>query len=468
MGNNISSISQNASNVTTPQKPHGVRITSPVNGEQILVNGTDYFTKNGENLLIKGISIYDKNTFSNCAVSVIINNVKPYQLTNASGQEGDGDYSSWNYNFTPAYLPLKEGSNKITSKLTCQPGSKNAYYSVNVTGLKLNETFLANVKKPLVVESRSINGTQPTNLNTNSVTPDRVGKPILSPADNTGSSNSTQPTNLNTNSMTPDRVGKSIEIIITSPKNSERVSVDEPLLIKGASTYPGNWNCAVFVDNGDGSNVIVPNSENKSDFKKAIATGKKGVNDFTSWNLFLEPSQFYSKNGSHAITAKLQCYSPNQLLKTAKVNIIAESTKLSEPKSMNIDIDKTDSDSNQKIVITVQDSDTDKPIIGASLSGKINDDTFSGITDSNGEFSKVLAISELPLTSKMDVMVTSNADGYKSKKASTTFDMPSFDSAVTTRTPPNTVNNDMNEDTSENNNKDLAEEIINEVQKQTE
>ncbi|MBA3976866.1 MAG: hypothetical protein H0X50_01555 [Nitrosopumilus sp.] len=465
--NNSSSTNQSTSKVASPQKPNGVRITSPVNGEQILVNGTDYFTKNGENLLIKGLSIYTKNGSSECAVSVIINNVRPYQLTNATGQADGSDYSSWNYNFTPEYLPLKEGPNKITSKLTCQPGNKNAYYSINVTGLKLNETFSGNIKKPNVVERGSTNGTQPSGLNTNSVAPDRVGKPILSPADNTKPTNGTQPSGLNTNSVAPDRVGKPPNVAIVFPKNNERVSVDGPLLVNGTSTYPGNWNCEIFVAVGNGPNVIVPNNENQSNFKKAIAAGKNGVNDYTSWNLSLEPGQFYSKNGSQSLTAKMQCYSPNQFMKTAKVNIVAESSKMPETRSMDIGIDKIGNVSNQKIVITVHDLETDEPIIGASLSGKINDDSFSGITNSNGEFSKGLSPSSLASSSTMEVTVTSNADGYKSKKASTSFDMSSSAvPTVTTKLQSDAVNreNDANTDIRENNNKELAEEIINEVQ----
>ena len=406
-----------------------------MNGEQIFVNGTDYFTKNGENLLIKGFSVYDKNNSSSCVVSVIINNVKPYQLTNATGQAGDGDYSSWIYDFTSAYLPLKEGSNKITSKLTCQPGNNNAYYSVNVTGLKLNDTFSANTKKPIAVESKYLD-TKSTNLNNNSI-------------------------------VTPDPAGKPTSVVIISPKNSERVNIDEPLLINGTSTYPDNWNCEVFVVDGANSDIIVPNSENRSDFKKAIANGKNGPNDFTSWKISLEPSQHTIKIGPQSITAKLQCYSPNPFVKTSKVNIVAESPKLSEPKSMDIGIGRTVSDIHQEIVIDVRDSETDRPLVGASLNGKINNDSFTGDTDLGGEFSKRLSPTDLSSYSKMEVMVTANVDGYKSKKATTSFNLSSSISTVTTGTSPNTENkdNDIISDTSKNN-KEFSKEIINDVQNQ--
>lgn len=467
--NDTISTSQSISNASVPQKSNGVRITSPINGEQIYVNGTDYFTKNGENLLIRGFSVYDKNTSSSCVVSVIINNVKPYQLTNATGQEGDGDYSSWIYDFTSAYLPLKEGSNKITSKLTCQPGNNYAYYSVNITGLKLNDTFSANTKKPTAVESKYLNDTKSADLNNNSiVTPDPAGKFNLSPMGDTESTTGTKSANLNNNSIvTPDPVGKPPSVVIISPKNSERVNIDEPLLINGTSTYPDNWNCDVFVAEGADSDIIVPNSENRSDFRKVTAYGKNGPNDFTSWKILMDPSQHHSKIGPQSITAKLQCYSPNPFMKTSKVNIVAESPKLSEPKSMDISIGRTVSDSHQEIVINVRDSETDRPLVGASLNGKINNESFTGDTDLDGKFSKRLSPSDLSSYSTMEVMVTANVDGYKSKKATTSFNLSSSFSAVTTGTSPETENkdNDIISDTSKNN-KEFAKEIINDVQNQ--
>ncbi|MEJ7641763.1 MAG: hypothetical protein WKF36_06155 [Candidatus Nitrosocosmicus sp.] len=467
--NDTISTSQSASNVSVPQKSNGVRITSPINGEQIFVNGADYFTKNGENLLIKGFSVYDTNNSSSCVVSVIINDAKPYQLTNATGQAGDGDYSSWIYDFTSAYLPLKEGSNKITSKLTCQPGNNSAYYSVNVTGLKLNDTFSANTKKPTAVESKYLNGTKSANLNNTSfVTPDSVGKDVLSPMGDTGSTNGTKSANLNNNSfVTPDPVAKPTNVAITSPKNSERVNIDEPLLINGTSTYPDNWNCEVFLAAGEDSDIIVPNGENRSDFKKAIANGKNGPNDFSSWTTFLDPSQLHSKIGPQSITSKLQCFSPHPFMKTSKVNIVAESPKLSEPKSMDMNIGRTVSDTNQEIIINVHDSETGRPLVGASLNGKINNDSFTGDTDLDGEFGKWLSPSDLSSYSTIEVMVTASADGYKPKMATTSFNLSSSISAVTAGTSSGTENkdDDIIFDTSKNN-KEFAKEIIQDVENQ--
>ena len=154
-------------------------------------------------------------------------------------------------------------------------------------------------------------------------------------------------------------------------------------------------------------------------------------------------------------------------MKTSKVNIIAESPKLSEPKSMDIGIGRTISDTNQEIVINVYDSETDRPIVGASLNGRINNDSFTGDTDLNGEFSKWLSQSDLSSYSTIEVMVTANADGYTSKKSTTSFNLSSSISAVTTGTSTDSENkdDDIISDTSKNN-KEFAKDIINDVQNQ--
>ena len=145
-----------------PKKSLGLRIDSPLKGDQIFINGVNYLNKNGEKLSIHGTSTSDTNGSSTCGVSIIANGVKPYQSANGTGPKGKTDFSSWTYNFSPSYATLKEGSNKITSKLSCQPGNLVAYYSVNVTGAKSTGTFPSAVGKPLLGQSTlSNNSTAP-------------------------------------------------------------------------------------------------------------------------------------------------------------------------------------------------------------------------------------------------------------------------------------------------------------------
>ena len=133
---NVAAYAQNgttAANVTTssqksPSSQHisKVKITSPTRGQQVLV---------GKDLTISGTSI--DNATSNCQVSVIANNVKPYHNATAAGTGGAADYSKWNFALTSKYITIKQGENRITAKYECanNPGSK-AFSSVNVTGVK--------------------------------------------------------------------------------------------------------------------------------------------------------------------------------------------------------------------------------------------------------------------------------------------------------------------------------------------
>jgi hypothetical protein len=102
----------------------GVKITSPTTGQSVSIG-------NEQQLQITGSATDDSVT--NCQVSVIANNVKPYQPVLANGSGGINDYSSWNFLLNSSYASIKEGQdNRITAKLVCTP-NLTKWYSVNVT-----------------------------------------------------------------------------------------------------------------------------------------------------------------------------------------------------------------------------------------------------------------------------------------------------------------------------------------------
>ena len=105
-----------------------VKITSPHKSQQIRV---------GSNILVSGISSPPPGiSHTGCTVSVLLNDVKPYQKTVAMGHGGKGDYSGWHYNITHKYASLKLGQNKITAKISCiaSPSNVTKFNSMNVTG----------------------------------------------------------------------------------------------------------------------------------------------------------------------------------------------------------------------------------------------------------------------------------------------------------------------------------------------
>lgn len=114
-----------------PTQTIGVNITSPERGKTIPV---------GSSLTVSGKSTDDPFD-ENCEVSVIVNNVRPYQPATANGSTGQAiDYSRWFFILSNNYTSIKEGVNEITSRLTCLPSTTTGsnltkWYSVNVTGV---------------------------------------------------------------------------------------------------------------------------------------------------------------------------------------------------------------------------------------------------------------------------------------------------------------------------------------------
>jgi len=123
-----------------------VKIISPTSGQNVSI---------GSNLTISGISTgtntsaigTNNNSNNRCHISIIVNNIRPYQDATADGPNGANDYSRWHLTVSPASA-IKEGENKITSKLSCLPAGSNVnstnssitnnlikWYSVNVTGV---------------------------------------------------------------------------------------------------------------------------------------------------------------------------------------------------------------------------------------------------------------------------------------------------------------------------------------------
>ena len=124
-------LSATVSGYAISSKVLDVSITSPKTGQQVPVS---------KNLLISGIS--SANGTNNCEVSVIINNIKPYQKAVGIGIPShltghiSNDYSTWVYRLGFPYPPLKLGENKITAKITCAANNHARFNTVNVTGVQ--------------------------------------------------------------------------------------------------------------------------------------------------------------------------------------------------------------------------------------------------------------------------------------------------------------------------------------------
>jgi F5/8 type C domain-containing protein/HYR domain-containing protein len=126
----------------------GIKITSPV-ANQVPV---------GE-LTISGIST--DNATTDCTVYTDWNNTKPFQKAVATGPGGANDYSTWNFTYTDKYHLIINGTNNLTSKLSCfnnnNGGTANLtkYYSLDVIGVSFGDNRInvnANYTIPLIVK----------------------------------------------------------------------------------------------------------------------------------------------------------------------------------------------------------------------------------------------------------------------------------------------------------------------------
>ena len=139
LSNIVASSYGQAPSVTTTTPPQEslpeVKITSIEDGDSVPVLG---------NLTISGTSSDDASSL--CQVSVIANDVKPYQPVIATGSGGSADYSDWEFTITSNYTSIKAGENEITSKVVC-PGNGaelTKWYGVNVTGVSGTASVNAN------------------------------------------------------------------------------------------------------------------------------------------------------------------------------------------------------------------------------------------------------------------------------------------------------------------------------------
>ena len=133
-----------------------VKITSPTTNQNVSTG----------QLTITGTST--DTTTRECQVYADWNDRKPFQRVVAAGPAGNGDYSRWNYTYTATYHEITNGTNELTSKISClaNPTNLTKWYSINVTGIEglvpQTESYLPSITQ---VQSNS------TSNSTNFVSP---------------------------------------------------------------------------------------------------------------------------------------------------------------------------------------------------------------------------------------------------------------------------------------------------------
>jgi hypothetical protein len=156
------SFSQNSSNPLPSTIPTEIiKIVNPTTTQNVSA---------GQELKISGTS--SDTTVKNCSVSVIVNNLRPYQTAVAKGSDGISDYSQWEFVLRNSYTQINEGENKITAKISCSAASPR-WYSVFTNGVPNNSNNepLSPVKSEEDLSTLSANLSTTNNINNNEKLP---------------------------------------------------------------------------------------------------------------------------------------------------------------------------------------------------------------------------------------------------------------------------------------------------------
>ena len=333
----------------------GIKITSPVADQQVPV---------GE-LTISGIST--DNATTDCTVYADWNNLKPFQTAVATGPGGVNDYSTWNFTYTPQYHIITNGTNDLTSKLSCVDESNfgtanlTKNYSIDVIGIattRASEAAAVSTQGEVQKQQQSsaidnnnslINGMSNTDNNNATTTIDNETKVVVEEEIPTGNNNISKP------SIPMSIVAKSyfdpntVNVNITSPIAGQQIPAGN-LTVTGISSDNSTTDCQVWL----GWNEQKP-------FQKAIATGPGGVNDYSTWNFTYTPQYHIITNGTNNLAAQISCFNSDTLANITKsysVNVtgIIESSEQSALAAQNVSSSlpsiKIDNDDNKTATTT--------------------------------------------------------------------------------------------------------------------
>jgi hypothetical protein len=312
----------------------GIKITSPVADQQVPV---------GE-LTISGISTDDATT--DCTVYADWNNLKPFQKAIATGSGGVNDYSTWNFTYSDDYHLITNGTNDLTSKLSCVDesnfGSANLTknYSIDVIGIATTRAS----------EAAAVSTQGEVQKQQQSSTIDNETKIVVEEEIPTVNNNISKP------SIPMPIVAKSyfdpntVNVNITSPVADQQVPAGN-LTVTGISSDNSTTNCQVWLDWNE-----------QKPFQKAIATGSGGVNDYSTWNFTYTPQYHIITNGTNNLGAQISCFNSDTLANTTKnysmnvTGIIIESSEQSALAAQNVSSSlpsiKIDNDDNKTAATT--------------------------------------------------------------------------------------------------------------------
>ena len=250
-------------------------LSSPVQGQLPSSTGIGVIIDtptDSANLPVGDLTIYgtssDSNT-TNCQVFADWNDLKPMQEVTANGPKGISDYSKWSFTYSGSYHGIAEGTNELTSKITCHEQGQNASsksYSINVTGIEAGSEITNNTAQ----ESTEVVDTKDIYNEANNILP------MNSNLSNTDSINNTFPS-------TEVVASKDVAVEDVASKD---VAVED-VANEDNNILPMNSN----LSNTDSNNNTIPSTED-------VAVAKEDVSNEDS---NISPVEDNDNNGTYKI-----------------------------------------------------------------------------------------------------------------------------------------------------------------------
>ena len=288
-----------------PKVP-ALKIISPEDGQIVaaspsnMTNGTNGNDKNNNStLIVTGTATDDAN--SPCDVSILINDVRPYQPTTPQGTSGKDDYSNWQFLITPEYAPIKQGANKITAKLSClkSPTNLTKWYSVNVTG-GTQEQLLGQQEQ---LEKQKLEQQQQAQLALRKIQLEKQREQQM----------------LERAKVNAAKINQTEMFVTIESHEEDQLAPIGPLTISGISSDDSTTDCEVYLDWNDLKpfQKAKPNAINNTNLVNTVPR-----DDFSNWTYTFTKDYHEIANGTNELTAKLSCLAyPNNYTKFTSVNI---------------------------------------------------------------------------------------------------------------------------------------------------
>ena len=290
-----------------PKVP-AIKIISPEDGQLVaaspsnMTNGTNADSYNST-LVVTGSATDDAN--SPCEVSVLLNDVRPYQPATPQGTSGKDDYSNWQFLITPEYSTIKQGANKITAKLSClkSPTNLTKWYSVNVSG-GTQEQILG----------------QEQQLEKQKLEQQRIGQLALREIQLEKQREQQMIERAKVNAA---KINQTEMFVTIESHVDDQLAPIGPLTISGMSSDDSTTDCDVYLDWNDlkpfqkAKPIAINNSNNNTNLVNTVPR-----DDFSNWTYTFTKDYHEIANGTNEVTAKLSCLAyPNNYTKFSSVNI---------------------------------------------------------------------------------------------------------------------------------------------------